>query len=77
LYGTGGVPKAWVGWRVRARIKTRRGGEYLVVDGLADVDDEGIHLFGGEAHGTKAGRSEITRAYPWASLVNAQPSKVG
>jgi hypothetical protein len=37
----GDVPKAWIGQRVRARIKTRRGGEYLVLAELAEVDDEG------------------------------------
>jgi hypothetical protein len=67
------VPKAWMGQRVRVRIKTRRGGEYLVFGELAAVNDEGIELFGGPAHGTKAGRPEITKAYPWASLVDVQP----
>jgi hypothetical protein len=71
----GDVPKAWIGQRVRARIKTRRGGEYLVLAELAEVDDEGIRLFSGQA-AAKAGRSEVTRAYPWASLVDVQPEEV-
>jgi hypothetical protein len=62
---------------VRVRIKTRRGGEYLVLARLAEVNDDGIQLFGGEASATEAGRLEITKAYPWASLVDVRPSKIG
>ncbi len=61
---------------VRARIKTRRGGEYLVLAELVHVDDEGIRLLSGQAHTTKAGRSQVGRAYPWASLVDVQPIEV-
>ena len=62
---------------VRARIKTRRGGEYLVLARLAEVNDDGIQLFGGEASAAEAGRPEITKAYSWASLVDVRPSKIG
>ena len=62
---------------VRARIKTRRGGEYLVLARLAEVNDDGIKLFGDEASATEAGRREITRAYLWASLVYVLPLKIG
>ena len=72
----GDVPKAWIGQRVRARIKTRRRGEYLVLAELAEVDDERIRLFSGQACAAKAGTSEVTRAYPWASLVDVQPEEV-
>ena len=62
---------------VRARIKTRRGGEYLVLARLAEVNDDGIELFADEAFATEAGGPEITKAYPWASLVDVRPSKIG
>ena len=62
---------------VRARIKTRRGGEYVIFAELADINDEGIELFGGTTPGTEAGRPEVTRAYPWASLVDVRPAKIG
>jgi hypothetical protein len=62
---------------VRVRIKTRRGGEYLVLARLAEVNDDGIRLFGGEASAAEAGGPESTRACPWASLVDVRPSKIG
>jgi hypothetical protein len=73
----GDVPRDWIGQMVRARIKTRRGGEYVVFAELADINDEGIELCGGTAPGTEAGRPEVTRAYPWASLVDVRPAKIG
>jgi D-aminopeptidase len=73
----GDVPREWIGQMVRVRIKTRRGGEYLVLARLAEVNDDGIQLFGGDASATEAGRLEITKAYPWASLVDVRPSKIG
>jgi hypothetical protein len=66
----GDIPRDWIGQMVRAKIKTRRGGEYLVLARLAEVNDDGIQLFGGEAFDTEAGRREITRVYPWTSLVD-------
>lgn len=71
------VPGAWIGQRVRAGIETRRGGEYPVFAELADANDGGNQLFGGEALATGAGRPESTRVSPWASLVDVQPSKTG
>ena len=73
----GDVPREWIGQMVRARIKTRRGGEYLVLARLAAVNDDETQLFGGEAFATEAGGPEITKAYPWASLVDVRPSKIG
>jgi hypothetical protein len=68
--------EAWIGQRVRAQIKTRRGGEYLVLAELSTINDEEVRLFSGKALATKAGSSEGTMPYPWASLVDVQPAKI-
>jgi hypothetical protein len=36
--------ESWVGRTVKARIKTRRGGEYLAIGKLVDVNEERIRL---------------------------------
>jgi hypothetical protein len=60
------VPDAWVGLRVRARIKTNRGGEYLVLGWLADVDDAGVKIMAGSPSGE-------ARSYPWECIAGVEP----
>ena len=57
-------------------VEPRCEGEYLVLAELADVNDEESWLFSGNAFATKAGSSEGTKPYPWASLVDVPPAKI-
>jgi hypothetical protein len=54
------VSKAWIGLTVRARIRTRRGGQYLVMGKLVEVDEEGIKIMGALVH--PRSRASKTRA---------------
>ena len=67
----GDVPKAWIGQRVRARVKSRRGGEYLVLGKLVEVNEEGIKIMAGSRSAEDSGLRDARR-YPWDRVVSVE-----
>jgi hypothetical protein len=65
------VSHSWIGQAVRARIKTRRGGEYLVLGRLVEVNEEGIKVMAGSSSGQAAGFQDARR-YPWGRVVSVE-----
>jgi hypothetical protein len=62
--------ESWVGRTVKARIKTRRGGEYLAIGKLVDVNEERIRLLTGS--GGEPWSLEDASSYPWSSVAGVQ-----
>ena len=68
----GDVPEAWIGLGVRAKIKTRRGGEYLVLGELVEVNEEGARITPGPRSVEAASRGNAN-LYPWDRVVSVEP----
>jgi hypothetical protein len=66
------VSKAWIGHTVRVRIRTRRGGQYIVLDKLLEVDEEGIKIMAGAGSAEESGLRDA-RHYPWDRVVSVDP----
>ncbi len=66
------VSKAWIGLTVRARIRTRRGGQYLVLGKLVEVDEEGIKIMASSRSAEESGLQDARR-YPWDCVVSVEP----
>ena len=65
------VSKAWIGRTVRARIKTRRGGQYIVLGKLVEVDEEGLKIMAGSRSAEESGLRDARR-YPWDRVVSVE-----
>lgn len=68
----GDVPIARIGLGVRARIKTRRGGEHLVLGDLVEVNEEGARITAGSRSVEAASRGDVN-LYPWDRVVSVEP----
>ena len=68
----GDVPEAWIGLGVRARIKTRRGGEYLILGELVGVNEEGARITVGPRSVEASSRGEAN-LYSWDRLASVEP----
>jgi hypothetical protein len=66
------VSKAWIDRTVRARIRTRRGGQYIVLGKLVEVDEEGIKIMAGSRSAEESGLRNARR-YPWDRVVSVEP----
>jgi hypothetical protein len=66
------VSKAWIGLTVRARIRTRRGGQYIVLGKLVEVNEEGIKIMAGSRSAEESSLRDARR-YPWDRVVSVEP----
>jgi hypothetical protein len=66
------VSESWIGLAVRARIRTRRGGQYLALGTLVRVNEEGIELMTDSRWGEASDRPGV-RLYPWERVVSVEP----
>jgi hypothetical protein len=66
------VSKAWIGRTVRARIRTRHRGQYIVLGKLVEVDEEGIKIMAGSRSAEESGLRNARR-YPWDRVVSVEP----
>jgi hypothetical protein len=66
------VSKAWIGLAVRARIRTRRGDQYLVLGKLVEVNEEGMRIMVGSRSGEASGLQDASR-YPWDCVGSVEP----
>jgi hypothetical protein len=66
------VSKAWIGLTVRARIRTRRGGQYIVLGKLVEVNEEGIKIMAGSRLAEESGLQDV-HLYPWDRVVSVEP----
>jgi hypothetical protein len=66
------VSKAWIGRTVRARIRTRRGGQYIVLGKLVEVNEEGIKIMAGSRSAEESSLRDARR-YPWDRVVSVEP----
>jgi hypothetical protein len=66
------VSKAWIGRTVRARIRTRRRDQYIVLGKVVEVDEEGIKIMAGSRSAEESGHRNARR-YPWDRVVSVEP----
>ena len=73
------VPKAWIGRRVKVKLRTEGGGSYWVFGRLRSVTDEGIKLSPQFLPNASESRSSSKRprSYPWISVTDVQPLEGG
>ena len=64
------VPKAWIGRRVKVKLRTEGGGSYWVFGRLRSVNDEGIKLSPQFLPNASESRSSSKRprSYPWMCI---------
>jgi hypothetical protein len=66
------VLKSRVSHTVRARIKTRRGGQYIVLGKLVEVNEEGIKIMTCSRLAEESDLQDV-RSYPWDRVVSVEP----
>jgi hypothetical protein len=64
------ISKAWIGRTVRARIRIRRGGQYIVLGKLVEVNEESIKIMAGSRSADESDLRDARR-YPWDRIVTA------
>ena len=69
------IPKAWIGRRVKVKLRTESGGGYWVFGRLRSVTDEGIKFSPQFLPNASEGRSSSKRprSYPWMSISDVRP----
>jgi hypothetical protein len=65
------VSKAWIGHTVRARIRTRRGDQYVVLGKLVEVDEESIKIMA-DSRSAEESSLRDARRYPWDRVVSIE-----
>lgn len=66
------VSKAWIELTVRARIRTRRGGQYIVLSKVVEVNEEGIKTMAGSRSAEESSLRDARR-YPCDRVVSVEP----
>lgn len=69
------VSEAWVGQRVKVKLRTESGNGYWVLGRLRGVSDERIELSPQFRTGASESRSrpKHPRSYPWTTVSDVQP----
>ena len=62
--GRDGVPESWIGKGVTVEVRTRKGGNYLVLGRLHDATNERLTL--------DPSGSQRLKSYPWETIADVR-----